>query len=44
MEQALGYQRSFWRMVGIVTIVYLCLIVLGLLAALIIGLVVGFSG
>lgn len=44
MEQALGHQRSFWRMVGIVTIVYLCLIVLGLLAALIIGLVVGFSG
>jgi len=43
MEAALGHQKSFWRFIGIMTLVFLCLYALVLVALLAMGMV-GFFG
>ncbi len=43
IETALGHQRSFWRFVGILTLIGMAVGVLGVLAALIIPAVVAIS-
>jgi hypothetical protein len=41
MELALSHQRSFWRVVGVITIIYLGMMALVLLAAIVYAVVVG---
>jgi hypothetical protein len=43
MEAALGYQRSFWRVIGIVTIIYIVLACVGGVVAIIVALAVGLG-
>jgi hypothetical protein len=43
MESALGHQKSFWRFIGVMTLVFLCLYALVLVVLLAIGMV-GFFG
>jgi len=41
MEQALDSQRSFWRLVGIMTAIYMCVMVLAMIVGLIVAVVFG---
>lgn len=44
IEEALRYQLSFWRLLGIVTLVWLGLVVLGIVAAILIPLMLSAGG
>lgn len=44
MEEALRYMRSFWRLVGILTLVVLSLAILGIVAAIVIPMLLSSGG
>ena len=44
LEQALGYQRSFWRLVGIIAIVVTCIYAVVIACALLVALVAALMG
>lgn len=43
MESALGYQKSFWKFVGIICLIMIIVAILGIIAAIGIGVMVGMK-
>ena len=41
MENALGQQKSFWKFMGVLTLVLLCIYVIGIVAAIVIPVMMG---